>query len=257
MPHSAWQVESQRAALHGHTLAAILELTRPGLGLHQIQVGAASLRDCHLLGVQWGEGGAGASRALSDSYVRGGDLIATYTEEPQRPYAPQVYWRAIGSADSQSAGADRPATQLELLVSVQTRLLDAQPEMTATSRLSAVEVLHLVDTEEGRFSNVDPGRSEVSIQPQDGTGCLLLRLAGGQLSYVQMVHPLDFIQGRLSVVAAADSALLTHTLIDCRMEKGVIIRTRVRGCFVDRANDTSAAVSLYEAFADSALPLSA
>lgn len=229
-------------------------MSRPGLGLRQLKLGTDSWNDAHLLAVQWGDDAANAARTLIDCYVRGGDLIATYAEESQRPYAPQVYWRAIGPSTSSVGPA---VALLELLVSVQTPLLDAQPEMSATSRIPAVEVFHLRDAENGRFSPLEMGAAQ-TIDSHSTTGCLLLRLADGRRSYVEMVHPLDFVQGRLCVTAAADdTVLLSHTLIDCRMEKGVIIRARLRGCFFDRADDMAAATRQYEEFAGSALPLSA
>ena len=250
---SCWSLRSHQAALRTARLTGNLDLSRPGLGLRQLKVGADCWHDSHLLAVQWGNDAVNAPRSLSDCYVRGGDLIATYVEESQRPYAPQVYWRAIGPSTSSVGSAE---AQLELLVSVQTPVLDAQPEMTATSRIPAVEALHLLDAENGRFSPLELGAAQ-TIDSESTTGCLLLRLADGKRSYVEMVHPLDFVQGRLCVSADVDSVLLSHTLIDCRMEKGVIIRTRLRGSFVDRADDMAAATRLFEEFAGSALPLSA
>ncbi|MCE9555534.1 MAG: hypothetical protein K8T91_19475 [Planctomycetes bacterium] len=268
MGTGCWSLSSHQATLRTPQLTGSLDLSRPGLGLRQLKFGSASWSDSHLLAVQWGDDAANTARTLSDCYVRGGDLIATYAEEPQRPYAPQVYWRAIGiggieagtNAGEKKRGAYAPRSpvvaQLELLVSVQTPLLDAQPEMTANSRIPAVEVFHLRDSESGSFSPLEMGAAQ-TIDADSTTGCLLLRLADGRQSYVEMVHPLDFVQGRLSVDATADGVLLSHTLIDCRMEKGVIIRTRLRGCFVDRADDMAATMRLFEEFAGSALPLSA
>jgi len=259
MGAGVWQLDSHLATLRTSHLTGILDVERPRLGLRQLKSGADVYRGTHLLGVQWGDDAADELRALSDCYVRGSDLIATYAEAPERPYAPQVYWRAIGRASGGHGPPVLSASEipLELLVSVQTPLLDAQPEMTATSRVPAVEVLHLLESERGRFSPLDLDESLTSIDAHNSTGCLLLRLADGRRSYVEMVHPLDFVQGRLNVSLAGDGVLLSHTLIDCRMEKGVIIRARLRGCFLDRQDDMNAAVRLFEDFAGSALPLSA
>jgi len=173
-------------------------------------------------------------------------VIATYAEEENQPFAPQLYWRAVaGSLLVEGRGAQ----QIELLVSVQTQWLDAEPRMTASSMLRASEVLYRKDA--GQFAPLSPG------QAAPEAACLLVRLAGRPLSYVEMVHPLDFAPGRMSVAQQGDSVDIRHTLIACRMEKGVIIRVRLRGGIVPRADDAKAAAALYEEFAGSALPLSA
>jgi hypothetical protein len=129
--------------------------------------------------------------------------------------------------------------------------------MTTTTRLPAVDIHHLTDVERGRWTEVATGGADVTIEPRDGSGCLLMRLANCVWTYVEMVHPLDFVQGRLTLSATAGGALVSHALIDCRLEKGVIIRARVRGCFLPRQDDMAAALRLYEEFAGSAWPLSA
>ena len=59
---------------------------------------------------------------MSDCFVRGGDLVATYAQVHARPVRLQVYWRPIPTAhfvDSVAA--------IDVQVSVQTSLLEANP----------------------------------------------------------------------------------------------------------------------------------
>jgi len=248
MPASPWTLAGDKAILKRPGISAELDLKRPGLGLHNLKVAGQCWEAARLLGVTWGDA-SDQPHAVSDGYVRGEDLIATYAEEARRPFAPQVYWRVGNPPPPADGGA---GLQIELLVSVQTQVLDAEPRMTALSAVRASEFLYLEDEAAGRFAALEPG---TDLPPS--AACLLVRLADSPLSYVEMVHPRDFNPGHLSVAQSGENWTIRHTLIACRMEKGVIIRVRLRGGIVPRSRDVDAAAGLYEAFSHAALPLSA
>jgi hypothetical protein len=72
-----------------------------------------------------------------------------------------------------------------------------------------------------------------------------------------MVHPADFQHDELlrnSVQQQA--AYLRHRLFPEPLEKGVILRARVRGVFVPRDGDTQIAAECFDAFAATEPPLS-
>jgi hypothetical protein len=178
-----------------------------------------------------------------DFYIRGGDLIATYFNRPARAMRTQIYWR---TATHRSAGA---IAALELVVSVQTNLLDSCPRITARSAIPASEVLQLADPDRGTFGSAN--------SRQLSAPCYLFRLANGKYSYVQIVHPGDAQQSDLQSQAegGAGCVELRHELFSPKLEKGVILRARVLGLLVDRAGDEAAAAGHYAAFLSQDLPL--
>ena len=99
-------------------------------------------------------------------------------------------------------------------------------------------------------------RRRQSIGPESGAGCLLFRLPDVDLSYVEMVHPADFQHDELSPGRPGGGALrIAHRLFRTSLEKGVILRARVRGVFVNRRDDAEAAAECYAAFAAADPPL--
>ncbi len=72
---------------------------------------------------------------LVESYQRGVDLVATYAQTPERNVRPQVYWRYVETS-AQVAG-------LEIILSMQTSLLDSAPATSLESTLPTGEVIPL------------------------------------------------------------------------------------------------------------------
>jgi hypothetical protein len=247
MTVSPWMLAAEKATLNLQGFSAEMDLGHPGLGLCNVNDSGAVV-PAQVLGVAWGDE-TDLPHTLSECYVRGGDLIATYAPQPQQPFAPQAYWRVVKAAPPR---CESSVPQMELLVSVQTQLLDAQPRMTAVSVLRAAEVLYLEDAAAGRFVALS---SATGLPPS--AACLLVRLADSPLSYVEMVHPHDFSPGHLDVAVNGENVSIRHTLIACRMEKGVIIRVRLRGSLIPRSDDVGTAAGLFAAFGNAALPLSA
>ncbi len=94
--------------------------------------------------------------------------------------------------------------------------------------------------------------------PDSGTGCLLFRMPDLDLSYVEMVHPADFQYDELRRdESGGDVACITHRLFRTNLEKGVILRARVRGIFLKRSADMEIAAQCYAAFAGADPPLAA
>ena len=73
----------------------------------------------------------------SDSYVRGGDLVATYPESGGRAIRVQIYWHCESTFQRLT---------IDLQVSVQTDLLGIATPVTASSQLETVEVLRYLMT---------------------------------------------------------------------------------------------------------------
>src|SRR5690606_25519941 len=63
-----------------------------------------------------------------DSYVRGSDLVANYSEAPPAQLRTQIYWRSLLPAEFSPAHASKALAAFDLIVSVTTPLLDCNPE---------------------------------------------------------------------------------------------------------------------------------
>jgi hypothetical protein len=76
------------------------------------------------------------------------------------------------------------------------------------------------------------------------------------VTYVEMVHPLDFVSSEFTATASNEVEHSTR-LFRGPLEKGVILRSRLRGVIVPRSGDVSAAIACYREFAASEPPLTA
>jgi len=253
MPALAWQLEQQVARLQLDQLIAMVDLGQPHGGLVEVSAGGGRLAGAQLLGI------ATACFPLSEeilsveSHVRGADLVAWYKESENRPVRIGARWRAVSPTPSEEFVA-----AVELVVSADAHLPQSRFELAVQSELPASEVLRLLDAEslDYRPLALSPGVAK-PVQPEEGPGCLLLRPSGTELSYAQMVHPADFRQGQLLAGPEGDGTMrVSHELFSERLEKGVILRSRVRGVFVAREADTRIAAACYTHFAAAEPPLS-
>jgi hypothetical protein len=205
-----------------------------------------------LLGVELAS--AGESRLLaSDAYCRGGDLVASYADARLRPNVVQIYWRV----EPAPVGA---LAEIDLEVSVQTSLLDSDPAQWTCSRLPAGELFYTPLATSG-FSPIGSETGAVELDkrssPLDSApaSCWLVRLPETSVSYAEMVHPADFWVSRLHERTAGGERRLRHQLFVSRLEKGVILRARIRGVFVSRDDDCAQAAAAYRRFVESPPPL--
>jgi hypothetical protein len=128
--------------------------------------------------------------------------------------------------------------------------------LAVRTELPASKVLRLNLSGSGRFDPFAPAE-DLTLRPSGGPGCLLFRLSDVRASYVEMVHPVDFYQDTLiRTPAPGDGVRLRHQLFRDSLEKGVILRARVRGAFLLTDDDASVAAGCYEAFAAEKPPLS-
>ena len=249
-----WQVDGERrcARLQLGQLTATIDLGQPHKGLVDVHLGADRLAGGQLLGIAAASFPLSEETSWDETHTRGSDLVATCKGSAGRRVQIDALWRAVSPKPSESFIA-----AVELVVSVQTHLPESRPELAVRSKLSATETLRLVDAGPAGYRPVaaSPGAPAV-MQPGDGTGCLLLRLPGVELSYAEMAHPADFQHDELTGGAEGDGTTsVSHRLFFGRLEKGVILRGRVRGIFLPRERDTQIAAECYTAFADAKPPL--
>jgi hypothetical protein len=149
--------------------------------------------------------------STNETYVRGNDLVATYRETSRRPYRVQLYWHAVNDQ------------VVELQASVNTGLLDVRPALDVVTSL-----------DEGNWRELEPG-------------LFLFRTnSTGAWSYCEASHPKN--EAASQVLSTAGGSRLVHRLFDRSLEKGVILRSRIRGALVPREGDEDAATAMYRDF---------
>ncbi len=249
MLSQVWRLDQLRASLEARFWRVAIDVARPEDGLVVTAVQRPNVAAGHILGVELPlPSGSGAP--IVDCYVRGADLVATYAMQALATRV-QVYWRCV-SDDS---------AVFDLQVSVQTDVLDAHPRLSARSEVSARQVEDLVGPGAPALARVIVGdAAPLRLPPGADGACLVFRLhSDGQdradLAYIEMVHPADFSLCRLS--RRGDNTVVEHELFaEKSLEKGVIMRSRVRGLLLRRAEGLEwIAKQAYERFVAAPLPL--
>jgi hypothetical protein len=233
MPDVSWRLDGQLAHLRCGPLSAGADLLAPSRGLAGLRWQEQPLAHWQILGVEIESIDEPTGGTSVDRYERGGDLVVTYEQTPTRPLRVQIYWRG---SHSRVEGDDLPVVDLQ--VSTQTNLLDSRPALTAISLLPNCETLEVAGgTPRG---NAALGR--------------LFRPDGLDVSYVELVHPADFHGIKLTTLADGGQRLTTP-LFGGALEKGVILRARVRGVFLPRKNDQARAAQALADFCRQPPPL--
>jgi len=234
------------ARLRFGPFSATLDPRRPHDGLGEIQFGADSLEGDRLLAIAAERLATDDQTLAAEAHVRGSRLMAAYEETPDRPLRVEASWCVLRPRSS-----ERFLLGVELVISVETHQLDYRPELSARSRLAAVETWRLLDAASGDYQSLPRSPDQVStLQPADGSCCLLFRLPGIELSYAEMVHPTDFRRAELTHSGEGGETVdVRHPLFCDRLEKGVLLRARVRGLFLPREDDARAVATCYAAFA--------
>jgi hypothetical protein len=233
---AVWKLAVAEARLDFGGLLATIDLTRPELGLTGISFQGCRFKSTALLGVELQHR---IAPPIAEAYVRQRDLIVTYTQTPELPFRVQIYWRAA------SGPAGSPA--IDLQVSVQTSLLDSRPALTTVTSLGDAQRLRLVEVSAG--GNLHPSHGYDIFRPADGGA-----------SYVEMIHPADNGNGSQFVASDASrqtptNASISHHLFASFLEKGVILRARLRGVFLPRQGDSKLAAEAYRQFLAEPPPL--
>jgi hypothetical protein len=252
---SPWSLAGTTADLRTDTLVGRIDLRRPCDGLSEVGAGAsgddrAAVAACGGILRIYAGGHRDDAQDIVDSYVRGMDLVATYAPLAGGALQTRVYWRAVRSAVVAVFG-------LEMIVSVETQLLAANPTSFVESIIAAEQALSF--RAPGHFEVLHWARQPTYVAaPPGDAGLFLFRLCGGRWSYVEMVHPADGF--RASVDAEDLTAHVVRSrffLFEERLERGVIRRGRIRGFLVPREDDEAAGVALFREFAASPPPLAA
>jgi hypothetical protein len=255
---SHWKLDDRYARLAITGMTATLDRLRPLDGLVNVCFQGQEIPGLQWLGIDAPvepfdiqvTGDTNASQSAphdADWYQRGGDLVATYHETPDLHLRVQAYWRVVANLPATVIGID-------LLASVQTSRLDADPERMATSRLPSADVFRLEDEPSGHFVPVEVADGQPHERARgEGPACWLFRPPNADWSYVELVHPDDARRDRLTRDVAG--LRLIHHLFAGELEKGVILRARLRGALLPRADDQRWALEAYRGLLHARLPL--
>ncbi len=237
-----WQLQASNARLQIRQFAASVDLSCPSLGLQQLDYAGTRVAG-QLLGVSARGASSSNAKRVSDFFARGEDLVATYPEAEDRSYSLEVYWRVISR---------EAMTVVDLLLSLETSLLESFPSVSTQSLLTADEAW-LVSCDGKSAAEITDFTAGVLSQE---SLCVVLRPEGAAWSYVEMPHPDD--QGKVNVCCPSKGEIaIQRDLAGAFLEKGVIRRLRVRGAFVPRARDLQLAGQLLNELAAGAPPLTA
>jgi hypothetical protein len=246
-----WRTEENIASLSVASLSAKLNPLRSAVGLFDIGYGEQRLEGANILQVRTRAAGFDEDDQLCERYVRGSDMFASYALAPRRPIGLQLEWRSIHHADLSAVG-------LELIISVETDLLDADPGLTVGSTIPQGTVWRLTDAERPQFEHVNFAENLWASYPPEPPAMLLYRPAELGYSFIEMIHPGDFAGGMLAAPPQnAGRYLSSFRLFEERLEKGVIRRGRLQGIFLERQGDQASAWDCYRRFVASQLPLTA
>jgi len=227
---SPWRLDSDLATLQLGALKATVRLSQPERGLHDIQIAGRAIASAEVMAPRFGDDEPWP--APIDCFARGGDLVVTYPFTRTRTVRVQIYWRAV--PDLAIPGC---IAAFDAQISVQTPLLDSRPAMALRSRFEASDALRVLSA--GSVPNA--------------LGVPWLFRLGQEMSYAQMIHASDVETEDLT--KTANLSELAQRLFDGSLEKGVILRARARGAFVETKNDTATVAAIHERFINAPLPL--
>lgn len=253
VPTSPWQLNSDKAVLSDELLQARLDVRWPKRGLSPLIYSGTRLRHFRSLGVDIPGRSIAREEEPHDAYVRGTDLVVIYPQTDSRTVRPQVYWRSL---------IDGPAAGVELIVSMQTSLLDSNPGITTRTALPKGEILRCINAGSGRFESICLEKEKpLSLDASSGSSLFLFRLPEKEITYAEMVYPADFLTASLQEIGESDAegplVTMSYRLFQESLEKGVIRSVRAQGWLLPRQGDTDRAALLYRALATSEPPLTA
>ncbi len=255
-----WRLEQGVACLEGAQLAARLNPARAEEGLTAAELEGRPIEGLRLLGLATPDPAAGPF-TLEDCYVRQRDLFALYAVGADRRAYLEAVWRVLVAEDLSESARPWAGPGVELILSVHTERLEDCVQLAVESRIPSAELLRLSapggpcsatngwpglpragsedeqanwasDFERLRPPVGPPGPAQTLTAPV----CLVhsLRLpGGGEAGYVEAAGPNDVPSAQLAWLATPPGAArVRYAVFRTLLEKGVILRARVRGVFL-------------------------
>ncbi|WP_254513430.1 hypothetical protein [Anatilimnocola floriformis] len=189
---------------------------------------------------------ARAAPVLVDLYVRGSDLVATYEELSGAAVQPQLYWRLLEHPAMKAIG-------VQLLISMQTSLLNSEPRCTIVSELPEARTA-IWNWKEKTWWGSDKDQQGFDLRSDPSAGGFVTWFSTQQEpnSYVEVIYPDDRVTQKITL-GRSEACFFSEPL-----EKGVIRRGRIAGWLVPNAKLMESKVEplrLFELAQKEALPL--
>ena len=249
MHHSVWTLEGHRASWRSERGSGFVDADRPDWGVLDLRVEDQALDRLRFF--QVGPVHPNEPWQPSELYIRDRDLIATYRETEQRPFSWQIYWRLLA--------VDDPAIILamELQAAVKTDRLDSRPALATWTTVESEESYRQTDPQDKESS----GNTEFHPLP---TAAPSFDLGTNDTYFVHRLTQVPY--SLIELFPAGDSSLpqgksgngrieVRYPLIGSELEKGVILKARMRALLVDRDRDLEIAASANRDFRAARLPL--
>ncbi len=249
-----WHLDENKAVLKSPTFAIEIDIHAPQSGAVLNQANGTAWRGGNLLRIHSKSSDEVGDPKCESVHRRGPDLVVDYRMSKVPEFTWQVYWRALTDLDSPTVLGG-----VELILSVQTELLDSDPRMLVESRLNDSRVFHIESGGHAPVEAIEVAASDIQSPVKlNPPGILLTRPYEASCSYLELVHPSDFIDVEI-VRTSPDASEFTSrfTMFEAPLEKGVIRRGRLRALLLPRQADTDAARSCYQQFVAAPIPLTA
>lgn len=244
-----WDLNGTVAHLDLGSVSATVDVQRPFAGIQSLVVRGQGMGSFRPLQVHFSLAPGKAPERITDAYVRGDDLVATFEQSPRRVFKSQIYWRA-------SRPQAEVAVAIDLLISVETALWDSTPVVHTISEIPACECLRLCTGDTVKYEPVSLEHDSIANPTENALPVFLVRPRGVDWSYTEMIHPTDFVTAKLQVAGLPRGFVQFGFAFICRhLEKGVIRTARVRGALIPRENDEFQAAQLFQQFQAAPLPL--
>jgi hypothetical protein len=240
-----WKLEGTDASLIVDGIVTRLDVAHPEQGF------LSSASNGRFMQILPAEMGGAKTLKLVETYARGADLVALY--EPLAPHQvqPQVYWRARRDEARQGVG-------VEMLVSMQTSLLDSNPETVVATGMPIGDVFGSLGEQANILDRLELTHFPLALSAADGShrpGLVVYQPRDTPFAYLEMVHPSDFVATHVELNKWGETWATTR-LFSERLEKGVIRRARIAGWHLPRKTDVLGSTwGLYTQFAAEPLPL--
>ncbi len=249
-----WQLDENRAVFQTPTFTLEIDTHSPESGAVLCQMAGDTYQNASLLRIHSKSPSEVGGPVCENVHQRGPDLVVDYRMSKVPEFTWQVYWRALTGLDSRNVLGG-----VELILSVQTELLDSDPRMIVESHLSNSRMLRVDGSQPTSAEAIEIDVSDISSPVKlNPPGILLCRPCEASFSYLELVHPSDFIDLEIACASRELSEYASRfTMFEAPLEKGVIRRGRLRGLLLSRDDDVASARSCYEQFTASPIPLTA
>lgn len=216
-----WRIENLVGYFGCDAMQCRLDLSRPELGVCGLLVppstDPAFFQRFRLLRLEVD------GESLDDVYIRGDDLVARFHQVGEDSCRYEFYWRVLLPA----ASLPSVRVTIELIASVQTNSLDADPQLRMISEVPTGETV----------------KNGLFVGGEDEEAC----------AFLQIAHPSNLDQ--TVIETDGKRARIHHYLFPGRLEKGVIRRARIRAIFLSPEATSEIAGRLDEQFNTSLPPL--